>query len=165
MATSLPFPIHTIANAATCIDQGEDPWFAISCFLHDWWRYAVDYRQDLISEPPAPAVTTEGRRWAAFCAAVVEELCSRTSFPCPAWTNQSNYVLESPWFYFSQASQRDWLLSTTPEPFRRRNIFIGGSVLDSKYELQRTFEAKPRWSMWSDQELQNLIGSNEASSH
>jgi hypothetical protein len=147
------------------IDQGEDPWLAIGCFLHDWWCYAVDHRQDLISEPLAPAVTPEGRRWAAFCAAVVEELCSRTLFSCPAWTRQQDYVLESPWYYFSQLSQRDWLLSTTPEPFKRRNIFVGGSVLDNKYELQRTFEAKPRWSMWSDQEIQSLIGLNEVPSH
>jgi len=161
MATPLPYPIHSIADVAVRIYQGEDPWFALGCFLHDWWYYAVDHRQDLISEPPAAAATQEGRRWAAFCAAVVEELCSRTSFPCPVWTHRRVYVLERPWFYFPQLSQRDWLLSTTPEPFKRRNIFVGGSVLDNKYELQHTFDTKPRWSMWSDQELQSLVESNE----
>jgi hypothetical protein len=160
MASPLPYPIHTIADAATQIYQGEDPWFALGCFLHDWWCDAVDYRQQLIAEPPTPGTTREGGRWAAFCAAVVEELCSRTDFPCPAWTDQQDYFLEHPWFYYPQRSQRDWLLLTTPEPFKRRNIFVGGSVLDNKYELQHLFGTKPRWTTWSDQELQNLLASN-----
>ena len=156
MTFPLPYPIHTIADAATHIYQGEDPWFALGCFLHDWWRNAINYRQDLIAEPPTPVATREGKRWAAFCAAVVEELCARTGFPCPAWVEQPNYFLEQPWFYYSDASQRDWLVLTTPEPFKRRNIFIGGNVLDNKYELQRLFGSKPGWTIWSDQELQNL---------
>src|SRR6266567_937418 len=121
MTSPLPYPIHSIAEAATHMYQGEDPWFALGCFLHDWWRDARDNRQDLIAEPPAPIATPEGRRWAAFCAAVVEELCSKTGFPCPAWTKRQDYVLEHPWFYSSQPSQRDWLLATTPEAFKSRN--------------------------------------------
>jgi len=160
MISPLPYPIHSVADAATQIDQGEDPWFALGCFLHDWWCYAMDHRQNLIAEPPATASTPEGRRWAAFCAATVEELCARTSFPCPAWTNQQDYFLEQPWYYDSQLSQRDWLLSTTPEPFKRHNVFVGGSVLDNKYELERIYGSKPRWTIWSDQELQDLLGSN-----
>ncbi len=165
MTTPLPYSIHSIAAVVAQIDQGEDPWFALSCFLHDWWSYAADHRQELICEPPPPATTREGKRWAAFCAATVEELCARTSFPCPAWIHEQDYVLEDPWFVSSQLSQRDWLFSTTPEPFRQRNIFVGGSVLDNKYELQRTFGSKPRWSIWSDQDLQNLSASGEVPSH
>ncbi len=161
MATPLPYPIHPIAAAVAQIDQGEDPWFAIGCFLHDWWCYAKNYRQELISEPPLPASTRDGKCWAAFCAAAVEELCIRTSFPCPIWIHEPEYVLEDPWFFSSQVSQRHWLLSTTPEPFQRRNIFVGGSVLDNKYELQHTLDSKPRWSIWSDQDLQNLAISDE----
>lgn len=157
MTSPLPYPIHSIADAATHIYQGEDPWFALGCFLHDWWCDAIDYRQELIAEPPATIATREGKRWAAFCAAVVEELCSRTGFPCPTWTEQSDYFLKQPWFYYSDVYQRDWLVLTTPEPFKRRNIFIGGNVLDNKYELQHMFGSKPRWTIWSDQELQNLL--------
>ncbi len=165
MATPLPYPIHSIAAAATQIDQGEDPWFAIGCFLHDWWSYAVDRRQELIGEPPSPPSTPDGKRWAAFSAATVEELCTRTSFPCPAWVHEPDYVLEDSWFFSSQGSQREWLLLTTPEPFRRRNIFVGGSVLDNKYELRHAFDSKPRWTIWSDEDLQHLAASEEVSSH
>ncbi len=160
MTSPLPYPIHSIADAATQMYQGEDPWFALGCFLHDWWCDAVDQRQDLIAEPPASATTQEGRRWASFCAAVVEELCSRTGFPCPAWTNRQDYFLEHPWFYYPQLSHRDWLFLTTPASFKRRNIFVGGSVLDNKYELQQMFGSKPRWTPWSEQELQNLLAPN-----
>jgi hypothetical protein len=122
--------LHSIAEVATQIYHGEDPWFSLGSFLHDWWCYGIDSRQDLIVEPPTRATTPEERRWAAFCAATIEELCARTSFPCPAWTNQPDYFLEQPWFYYPQPSQRDWLLSTTPEPFKRRNIFVGGRACE-----------------------------------
>ena len=69
---------------------------------------------------------------------------------------------EDPWFYSSQPSQHDWLRTTTPEPFQRRNIFVERNVLDNKYELQQMFGAKPRWTLWSEQELQHLSASNES---
>jgi hypothetical protein len=83
MAMSLPYSVHTIAGVIAQIDQGEDPWFALGCFLHDWWCYAADYRQELIAEPLPPATTPEGRHWVAFCAATAEELCLRASLPSP----------------------------------------------------------------------------------
>ena len=92
--------LHSIVEVVTQIYHGEDPWFALGCFLHDWWCYGIDSRQDLIAEPPTRATTSEEKRWAAFCAATVEELCVRISFPCPAWTNQPDYFLEQPWFYY-----------------------------------------------------------------
>jgi len=159
-----PYSIYAITDAVASIDHGEDPWFALGRFLHDWWCYAVDRRQDLISAPPAPTTTTEGKYWAAFFAATVEELCSKTPFPCPAWIDKQDYKLETPWFYSSLPSQHEWLLSTTPEPFKKRNIFVGGSILDNKYELQQNFHMKPRWSIWSDQDLQNLAAAAELSS-
>jgi hypothetical protein len=158
MTSALPYPLHTLTGAAAQIYQGEDPWYALGCFLHDWWCHTDDVRRELIAEPPAPATTPEERRWAAFCAATVEELCARTSLACPAWINQSDYFLEQPWFYYPQLSQRDWLLSTTPASFQRRNIFVGGSVLDNKYELHHLSGSRPKWAMWSDQELESLSG-------
>jgi hypothetical protein len=155
---SFPYPIHPITNAAAQIFQGEDPWFALGCFLHDWWTHTNDERPDLIATPPPPAITFEEKRWAAFCAAVVEELCLRTSLSSPAWTEQQDFFLPDPWFYDSQPSpsQREWLLSTTPESFKRRNIFVGGNVLDNKYELKDQFKARPAWEIWSDEELQQF---------
>jgi hypothetical protein len=81
-------------------------------------------------------------------------LCRRTPLPCPAWVHQHAYPLEKSWFFSAEDAQQRWLLATTPEPFQRRNIFVGGSVLDNKYERQHLFGSKPRWSPWSDQDLQ-----------
>jgi hypothetical protein len=154
MTSPFPYPVHPIADAAKQIYQGEDPWFALGCFLHDWWCHTDNERMEFIAEPLPPASTPEEKKWEAFWAAIVEELCVRASLVSPAWTNQQNYVLTNPWFYYPQPSQREWLLSTTPEPFKRRNIFVGGNVLDNKYELKNLFEARPKWEIWSDEELQ-----------
>ena len=163
MTSSSPYAHHTIAEAYAAIAQGEDPWFALGSFLHDWWCYAKDAREALIAEPPAVSTTLEEKRWAAFCAATVEELCKRTSFPCPLWVNKPDFILENPWWYYPQPSQRDWLLSTTPEPFQRHNVFVGGSVLDNKYELRQQFGSKATWTAWTDEELQRLVQAKEMS--
>ena len=160
MASPYPYPIHPIADAAAQIAQGEDPWYALGNFLHDWWCYAIDARAELITEPLILGTTLKEKRWAAFCAATVEELCIRTGFSCPEWTSKQDYVLEQPWFYDSQPSHREWLLSTTLEPFKRHNVFVGGNVLDNKYEL-RQFETKPRWEVLSDEFLQKLVKAKE----
>lgn len=156
MITSLhPYPTHSIANAARQIHQGEDPWVAIGCFLHDWWCHTGNERWNLITEPPTPATRLDTQRWVVLCAAIVEELCLRTSLAPPQWTNQQDYFLRDPWFYYPQSSQREWLLLTTPETFKRRNIFIGGSVLDNKYELKSLFGSPSQQIVWSALELQN----------
>jgi hypothetical protein len=153
-SSSFPYPIHPIAEAAKLIYEGDDPWFALGCFLHDWWCHTNSERSAFIAEPPPPALTQEEKQWAAFCAATVEELCQRSFQISPAWTNKQEYFLADPWFYYPQPSQREWLLSTTPEPYKRRNIFVGDNVLDNKYELKKIFGARPAWEIWSDEELE-----------
>lgn len=156
MVCSHSYHMHSIADAARQIHQGEDPWVALGCFLHDWWCHTGNERWELITEPPTPATTPEEQRWVALCAAAVEELCARTSLAYPLWTKQRDYFLAESWFYYPQLSQREWLLLTTPETFKRRNIFIGGNVLDNKYELKNLFGSTSKQILWSDQELQNL---------
>lgn len=158
-SSPLPYPIHPIADVVVHIEQGDDPWLYLNDFLHDWWRYAINNRHDLIMRPPTPTTTLEGERWSAFCAATVEELCLRTSFPCPQWIQQQVYFLAEPWFLHSQPSQREWLLATTPEPYRRRNVFVGGNVLDNKYELKQQFGVATDYStdrrnVWTPKELE-----------
>lgn len=156
MAFSYLYPTHSIADAAKHIYQGEDPWVALGCFLHDWWCHAASERWNLITEPPAPATTPEEQRWRVLCAAIVEELCMRTSLTHPLWTNRQDFFLAEPWFYYPQPSQREWLLLTTPETFKRRNIFIGGNVLDNKYELKNLFGSASKQIIWSDLELPDI---------
>lgn len=77
MAYTFPYFGHTVADAAREIYQGEDPWVALGCFLNDWWSSEGNKRISLINNPPLLAKTPEDKRWAAFCAATVEELCKR----------------------------------------------------------------------------------------
>lgn len=156
MASPLSYPIHPIIEVIAQIDHGENSWVCLQSFLHDWWCYAIDQRLDLINDPPLPTHTAEGKRWAAFCAAAVEEVCLRTPFPQPTWLNRPEYTLEQPWYYFADSLPEDYDLSTTPESFRHRNIFVDGSVLDNRYELRQTFGSKPKWEVWSDEELRQL---------
>jgi len=62
LASSSPYVQHTIAGAFESITQGEDPWFAIGSFLHDWWCYAVDAREALIAKAPVIGTTLEEKR-------------------------------------------------------------------------------------------------------
>lgn len=148
----LSYELHSIADAASAITQGENPWYALGSFLHDWWCAHGAVRERLIEE--APSLPPEDKHWSALCAAIVEEVCRRTALPCPPWTERTDFFLKEPWWYFPQSSQREWLQATTPEPFRRRNVFVGGSVLDNKYELQHLYGPTLKWRVWTDEELQ-----------
>src|SRR6266568_8992293 len=96
----VPYNIRPIAEAAEFIYEGQEPWLALGNFLEYWWTSPANVRQELIEEPPPPAPTLEGQRWAAFCAATVEEVCKRTSFLCPDWVNRPEFFLTSPWYYY-----------------------------------------------------------------
>ena len=122
------------------ICQGETPWVALGNFMNDWFEDAKDRREQLVMDPIAlpPQPTTTLRRWAAFCAASVEWLCQRYHVPCPTWPNDPVYTLAEPWFddpNADRSSVREWLLHDTPEPFRRRNVYVGDRLFDHKSEF------------------------------
>jgi len=64
---------------------------------------------------------------ANYVAAIVEYGCARCSIAAPAWT-RSIAPLESPVFGSPLKSLRLHLLTHSPPPFRRRNIFIDSSL-------------------------------------
>jgi hypothetical protein len=82
-------------------------------------------------------------RWAAFCAASVEYLCTRYSVLCPAWVYLPVYTLPEPWFDAPMAHKpevRTYLIEQTPEPFTRRNIYCGNRMFANKYELAEQYK-------------------------
>lgn len=132
--------LQTIAVTYQEICRGEAPWVALGNFLNDWFDYAKDKRAQLVTEPvvlpPTPSV--ENKRWAAFCAASVEWLCSRYGVSCPSWTQNPAYTLPDPWFDSPGAHKpqvRARLIEQTPEPFKTRNIYCGNRMFLNKYEL------------------------------
>jgi hypothetical protein len=66
---------------------------------------------------------------AAYVAAMVEHAASRKRVPSPAWTADSA-ALQRPWFATQLRSLRLHLLTHSPLPFRRRNLFIDSSLGD-----------------------------------
>jgi hypothetical protein len=130
---------QTVAKAFDDICNNETPWVAIGNFLNYWWAYGVDHRLELIEMPlaSAPVPTLKTQRWAAFCAAMVEWLCSQADLPCPAWTNQESYILSKPWFFYKDSESRSQLMARTPAPFQMRNIFGGDRMFLHKWDMAK----------------------------
>jgi hypothetical protein len=64
-----------------------------------------------------------------YVTAMVELAAHRTGVLPPLWT-ASVHPLDNPHFIDSSLSLRAHLLTASPPPFRRRNIFIGSSLGD-----------------------------------
>jgi hypothetical protein len=128
--TTSAYQWHTVAGAFEQICNNQIPWVALGNFLNDWWFYAVDHRREMIEMPLPSAPTPETQRWAAFCAAMVEWLCSQEGLSFPAWTDQECYILAEPWFLYEKWGRRTWQLATTPAPFKMRNIYGGDRMFN-----------------------------------
>lgn len=132
--------LQTMSLSYQEICQGGRPWTALGNFMNDWYEYHKDQRADLVAEPltvPDPC-SPEMHKWAAFCAASVEWFCSTYGVPCPAWVHDPMYNLPEPWFIRQGEKVRQWLISTTPDQFSKRNIFCGNRIFLNKYELTNT---------------------------
>ena len=86
---------------------------------------ARDFRK-AVAEPPGlrlPAFE------AAYVAAMVEQAASMNRAPAPPWT-RGVAPLERPWFASPLKNLRLHLLTKSPPPFRRRNLFVDSTVGD-----------------------------------
>lgn len=66
---------------------------------------------------------------AAYVAAMVEQAAAIKGAPAPHWTRQVG-ALEQPWFASQLRNLRLHLLTSSPPPFRRRNLFIDSTIGD-----------------------------------
>ncbi|MEX2124716.1 MAG: hypothetical protein WD795_12555 [Woeseia sp.] len=64
-----------------------------------------------------------------YLAAMVEYAAGRNDMAAPAWT-RAVAPLEHPWFGSDLQNLRLYLLTHSPAPFRRRNIFIDSTLGD-----------------------------------
>lgn len=164
MSSSLSYKRYPINSAAAQIYQGEDLWYALGCFEHDWWGHTAEYRVELITEPPPPAHTSKERKWAAFCAAVVEELCERTNMPKPSWAQEPQYVLEKRWFFDQDDASRTQAVQENLASFTRHNVFVSPTVLDNKYEFANTYRQPGHLPLWTEEDMQRLMEAKDSSS-
>jgi hypothetical protein len=82
--------------------------------------------QQAIASPPPAGLDSYS---ANYVAAIVETAAGRNHLPAPAWTG-SIKPLQEPVFGVQTPGLRLYLLTHSPPPFRRRNIFIDSSVGD-----------------------------------
>jgi hypothetical protein len=116
-------------------------WIPLGNFMNSWYAYYKNKRRMLIKEPPElpENPTPEQRQWATFCAASVEYFCQKYDVTCPQWVLDPAYAgLDEPWYYSSHAHLewiREQLREESPEPFKRRNIFVSRRIYANKWEI------------------------------
>lgn len=121
---------YSAAEGFQRVKQGENPWVAFGDFLDDWRRSPREDRLALVAQPLEEAVTPEEQRWAALFAAAVEQLCVLEHLSLPPWLNAPRYYLQEPWFPEARTEKlRRLLEETTPEIFKKHNVFGGESIL------------------------------------
>ncbi len=135
---------QTLAQTYHLLASGEGFRVAVGEFMNSFFLYYTRRRRGLLR---APIILTENpteqeRRWAAFCAGAAEYLAGRYNLPCPAWI-QAIPPLEQEWCISSQVVScgvpevLEEYRTSTPEPFRRRNVLCGDRVFMNHHRSSR----------------------------
>ena len=101
-----------------------DPAFALAELNSLLSRLTAVELADAIAVPPIVTLTPF---LANYVAAMVESACEKRGVPVPGWTRAIG-PLSEPAFGSTLQSLRLHLLTHSPAPFRRRNIFIDSSL-------------------------------------
>lgn len=121
----------TAAEYFRIFAEGKDVFFnCVGNFLDDFYSAGKAEQQRLVEQPIwAVEVTEENRCYAAFFAAMVEELCLKYDLERPEWIFHDIFKLPEPWFLYPGWKLRAWQLVQTPPAFKSRNIFGGDNML------------------------------------
>lgn len=121
---------YSAAESFGRILQGEHPWVALGDFLDDWGRSDSEDRLELVFQALENISTPDEQHWAALFAAAIEQLCTSEDLPTPAWVTEPRYYLSEPWYPTARKERlRQIMEESTPEIFKRRNVFVGDRVL------------------------------------
>ena len=123
LARLLPALWRRFAELAKACRDPEGARFALA-ELNTWLAgLGAGELRDAVASPPAGLTPY----LANYVAAMVEVACAQRGVAPPAWT-RSIAPLAEPVFGSALQSLRLYLLTHSPAPFRRRNIFIDASV-------------------------------------
>ena len=112
----------SIAEVARNIGAGGDAGHEIKDFLHEF--HDAPSVAALLKEPQKlEGSAREGRRLDAFLQALAVYLSCQVDCDPPVWTRKM-IQLADPWFAYPGAAMRNYLLISSPTPFRNRNLFI-----------------------------------------
>ncbi len=139
----MKFERQTLAMAYDELASGKEGFrVAVGNFMNAFFLYYTNGRQALLDDPilVAENPTAAQSGWAAFCAGAAEYLAERYDLQCPAWALNPAYTLREAWYH--PASEvfpglRKSFLQTTPEPFRRHNVFCSDRVFSNPHHSSR----------------------------
>ena len=123
LARLLPAPARRFQELTGACADSPDARFALA-ELNAWLAgLGAGELQEAVASPP-PRLTPY---LANYVAAMTEVACERKGVAPPSWL-RTTPPLDEPVFGSSLMSLRLYLLTHSPAPFRRRNIFIDASV-------------------------------------
>jgi len=124
LARLLPAPERHFQELTGVCRELEQARFALA-ELSSWLAsLGTGELQEAVSSPPPSGLTPY---LANYVAAMVEHVCAQHDITSPAWTRAIPPLAE-PVFGSALMSLRLYLLTHSPAPFRRRNIFIDATV-------------------------------------
>jgi uncharacterized protein (DUF1778 family) len=119
-----PAPASAFQEAVTALSGVAEPSFALAALNALLSGFtAEELRQAVAAAPQAQ----RSPFLANYVAAMTETACALRRVPVPAWVH-STEALTEPVFGSTLPSLRLYLLTRSPAPFRRRNIFIDSSI-------------------------------------
>jgi len=101
--------------------------FLLANFIDEFNRSSLEKKQKMVEEFPFKGI--KNKKYAAYIAAMVEELCFTNNIDIPEWVFDKKYSLKEPFFVGGLESIKAFLIVESPLPFRRRNIFVSENVL------------------------------------
>lgn len=123
IAKLLPAPVARFQELAAACTDPEQARYALA-ELNTWLSgLSAPELAEAVSQPP-PRLAPY---FANYVAAMTELACARRKVAAPSWT-QTIAPLVDPVFGSTLMSLRLYLLTHSPAPFRRRNIFIDSSI-------------------------------------
>jgi hypothetical protein len=122
----LSIPARDFQEALKALTGSAAPSFALAELNSLLLRLTGGELRDAVAARPELGLTPF---LANYVAAMVESTCAKRAVPLPAWT-RAIAPLDEPAFGSTLQSLRLHLLTHSPAPFRRRNIFIDSSLGD-----------------------------------
>ncbi len=130
---SIPTTRPTVAEWALALREAvaDDPGALEKCFVQiaDDLRSADDGTcLALVAERPA---RTHAPPVDAVLAALVEHVLGQRKLPVPDWVYEAERASDEPWDLIKVEGLRALARAATPEPFRRRNVFVPSDLFES----------------------------------
>jgi hypothetical protein len=112
----------TLTEVASHILEGADAGMEIKDFLHE---FQAGGSSTMLHQKPAPlaGLVERGAMLDAYLQALAVYLSAKLDADPPHWTRPA-IQLPEPWFASPGTAIRNYLLLSSPGPFRSRNLFI-----------------------------------------